>query len=452
MAFEEFIRDFIVESMETLARLAGGKAESGHLHLCAAHESGHVTIEITDDGNGIDVEKVRRKALEKKLITVEQSRSMSEEEVIRLIFTPGFSTTEKVTNLSGRGVGMDVVRTSLEKIGGTVDVTTRLGHGTTIKLKIPLTLAIIPALIVSSGSERYAIPQVNLCEAVHLTGKESERVEMIHETPVFRLRGRLLPLVDLSFELGLCQRRDFSAGGTSVNIVVLNVDGHEFGLIVDRIADTQEIVVKPINRLVKGRSCFAGATIMDDGRPALILDVLGVARRSRVLTAELDRRVFDATVVQPVDFERKETVLVFDLAEYGRMAMPLSQVGRLELFQHSRVEALGGRHVIQYREDVMPLISVSSLLGAGGRDVFSERPDGVLNVIVYNHRCHRVGLVVSEIVDIVEERIELKARSNRPGLQGTVVVRGKVTELLDPDRLLRDADIGIKFDDDGAAG
>jgi len=446
------VRNAIDHGIERPAtRLSGGKAESGHLRLCAAHESGHVTIEITDDGGGVDVEKVRRKALEKRLITAEQSRAMSEEEVIRLIFTPGFSTTDKVTHLSGRGVGMDVVRTSLEKIGGTVDVTTRLGRGTTIKLKIPLTLAIIPALIISSGRERYAIPQVNLREAVHLTGKESERVELIHDTPVFRLRGRLLPLVDLGYELGMAQKRDHSLPGTTVNIVVLNVDGREFGLIVDRIADTQEIVVKPINKLVKGRSCFAGATIMDDGRPALILDVLGVARRSRVLAADLDRGVFDASIERATATERRESVLVFDLAGYGRMAMPLSKVGRLELFQHSRIEAIGGRQVIQYREDVMPLVSVSSLLGSGGVDALSERADGVLNVIVYNHGRYRVGLVVSEIVDIVEDKIELKARSTRHGVQGTVVVRGKVTELLDPDALLCDANIGIRLEENPSA-
>jgi two-component system chemotaxis sensor kinase CheA len=411
----------------------------------AAHESGHVTIQVSDDGRGIDLEKVRKKAVERRLMSAEQAEALGEEELIRLIFTPAFSTADKVTNLSGRGFGMDVVRSTLEGVGGTVEVSTRVGQGTTVQLKIPLTLAIIPALIVSSGGERYAIPQVNLLEAVHLKGDDGDRVELIRKTPVYRLRGRLLPLADLGFELGRTGRRDYTNRQEPVNIVVLNVDGGEFGLVVDRISDTQEIVVKPISRLVKGNSCFAGATIMDDGKPALILDVPGLAKRSRVLAAELDEAIFRADTEREQAEGGREAVLLFHLAGYGRMAMSLSKVGRLELFNPTRVEWIGDRSVVQYRDQVMPLVPVGELLGIGNGDVLREPTGELLPVVVCQHKDRWVGLVVSDILDIVEERIRLEPGSRRAGLLGTAVLKGQVTELLDPEELFRQAGITFEF-------
>ncbi len=283
-------------------RKAAGKDPEGRLFLRAFHEGGQVNVEIADDGAGLDQERIRAKALQKGLITAEQASHMSDREMVNLVFLPGFSTAEKVTNVSGRGVGMDVVKTYIEKIGGTVDLQSTPGRGVMVRMKIPLTLAIIPALIVTSGGERYAIPQVNLLELVGLDREQARKgIETIHGAPVYRLRGRLLPLVHLKNELQTEEARktrndapgrDMEAvpskaamsGGGRVNIVVLEADGRHFGLVVDEINDTEEIVVKPLSKHLKGIPVYAGATIMGDGRVALILDVLGLAHRSRVLS------------------------------------------------------------------------------------------------------------------------------------------------------------------------
>jgi len=270
-------------------RQAAGKGPEGLLKLRAYHEGGQVNIEISDDGAGLDLKKVVEKALQKGLIGADQAARLSDREAANLIFLPGLSTAEKVTNVSGRGVGMDVVKTNIERIGGTVDVQSAAGKGTTVKVKIPLTLAIVPALIVTAGGQRFAIPQVSLLELVGLGGEEARaRVEMIHGVPVYRLRGNLLPLVQLKQALRIGERAApgsaFAASGPKcVNIVVLQADGEKFGLVVDEISDTEEIVVKPLGRHLKNVSLFAGATIMGDGKVVLILDVLGLAQRARVV-------------------------------------------------------------------------------------------------------------------------------------------------------------------------
>ena len=267
--------DHGIESPEK--RAENGKDEEGVLLLRAFHEGGQVNIEIVDDGGGIDPEKIKKKAIEKDVITPDQAERMGDQELVNLIFTPGFSTAEKVTNVSGRGVGMDVVRTNIEKIGGTVDIQSRLGKGTTIRAKIPLTLAIIPALIVTTGGGRYAIPKVNLLELVRLDGEEAKKsVEQIQGAPVYRLRGNLLPLVYLHKELQLKKNNEDEA----INIVVLHADDRQFGLVVEGISDTEEIVVKPLGEQLKGLVAFSGATIMGDGKLALILDVMGLVQKA----------------------------------------------------------------------------------------------------------------------------------------------------------------------------
>ena len=265
--------DHGIESPET--RVANGKDEEGTLLLRAFHEGGQVNIEIIDDGGGIDPEKIKSKALEKNVITQEQADRMGDRELVNLVFAPGFSTAAKVTNVSGRGVGMDVVRTNIEKIGGSVDIQSAPGKGTTLRVKIPLTLAIIPALIITTAGERYAIPQVNLLELVRLDGEEAKKsVELIQGVPVYRLRGNLLPLVSLNDELKVAKDVESDA----INIVVLHADERQFGLVVEGISDTEEIVVKPLGKQLKGISAFSGATIMGDGKLALILDVINCAR------------------------------------------------------------------------------------------------------------------------------------------------------------------------------
>jgi chemotaxis protein histidine kinase CheA len=572
--------DHGIETPET--RVAAKKPPQGRLFLRAFHEGGQVNIEISDDGAGIDLERLKQKSLEKGLVTPDQAARMSDRELLNLIFLPGFSTTEKVTNVSGRGVGMDVVKTNIEKIGGTVDIQTHSGRGTTLKIKIPLTLAIIPALIVTSGGDRYAIPQVSLLELVRLEGEQARKgIEMIHGAAVFRLRGHLLPLVHLKRELKgssddqahdgrqwqknssaetldfalvrnkhqqwFDRLRQFLDGKTAltveqagshkdcalgkwiystglkeygdipemqelekthtgfhalvknivtlkttghhaqaeqefgdvkptsadivellttvekkvlesenVNIVVLQADDRQFGLVVDEINDTEEIVVKPLGKQLKGISTFAGATIMGDGRVALILDVLGVAQRAAVVSEIRDRAVVEKNAETESRQDDGESLLLLRGPDNGRMAMPLSLVARLEEFNRNSVETAEGRHVVQYRGQILPLIHLSSTLPERreqSRSLESSEP-GVENekiqVVVYTDQGRSVGLVVDRILDIAHEKAKAHRRMGREGTLGSVVVQGRVTKLLDVKGIIQATDPNF-FTEPGAA-
>ncbi len=424
-----------------------------------------MNIEVTDDGAGVDVERVKRKALERGLITPQKAAHMSEREALELLFLPGFSTAQKVTKVSGRGVGMDVVKTNIEKIGGSVDIQSKPGTGTTIKVKIPLTLAIIPALMVTTCGDRYAIPQVSLLELVRLEGDQAEKsVEMIHGAPVYRLRGRLLPLVNLKHELKVegqtareqaeeelrraetqstevistLDRVEMEAISQSVvNIVVLQADTQQFGLVVDEINDTEEIVVKPLGKQLKGISTFAGATIMGDGRVALILDVLGLAQRANVVSEVHDRGVAEKAAEAESGHDDGESLLLLRGPDDGRIAMPLSLVARLEEFARTAVEKAEGQHVIQYRGQILPLIYLSRVLTEGRqepRDSDRSEPaaeDEKIQVVVYTDQGRSVGLVVDRILDISHETIKIQKHSGRRGTLGTMVIQGRVTEMLD---------------------
>lgn len=429
--------DHGVEAPEV--RIAHGKPAEGCLLMRAYHEGGQVNIEISDDGGGIDGERVKRKAVQRGLITPEQAARMSDHETLHLIFLPGFSTAEKITNVSGRGVGMDVVKTNIEKIGGTVDLQSQLGAGTTLKIKIPLTLAIIPALIVTSSQDRFAIPQVNLLELVRLEADQaSAQVEFIHGAPIYRLRGQLLPLVYLNRELKLTNV--IETGATPVNIVVVQADGHPFGLVVDEINDTEEIVVKPLGKQLKGiTTSFAGATIMGDGRVALILDVLGLAQRASVITGERDHPHAESLAHGRPVADGRQTLLLFEVGEAGRMAMPLSQVARLEEFPRSSVEYSGAQEVVRYRGQILPLIHVAHhVVCPGGAPADS---DGLMQVIVYSEQGRSVGLVVGRINDIVQETITAKRHAHAHGIFGSVVTHDRVTDLLDVKAVVRSADL-----------
>ena len=433
-------------------RLTRGKPAEGRLLLHAFHEGGKVIIEITDDGKGIDPQRVREKAIHAKLITPEQADRLSERELVNLVFLPGFSTADRVTHFSGRGVGMDVVRTNVEKIGGTVDIESRLGRGTTIKMKIPLTLAIIPALTVTVGGDRYAIPQVSLLELVRLEGEQAQRgIEQIHGAPVYRLRGSLLPLVYLSRQL---QVESVRPDDGVINIVVLQADDRQFGLVVDAIHDTEEIVVKPLQKQLKGISAFSGATIMGDGKVALILDVLGLAQKAHVISGARERALSEKAASVPEPAGDRQTVLLFVTRDGGRMAIPLSLVARLEEFPRSALERAGPQDVVQYRDEILPLIDVSRVLRRRRRDSVNGRAvarrkaarpreaadDETVQVVVYSGEGRHVGLVVGQILDIVEETLVSRSRSNRPGVLFTAVVQGRVTEFLDIKGIIRSAE------------
>ena len=426
--------DHGLESPE--GRREAGKHEEGLLSLRAFHEGGQVNIEITDDGAGINLGRVKSKAVEKGLLSPDQAARLSDREALNLIFLPGFSTAAKVTNLSGRGVGMDVVKTNIEKIGGSVDLTSEAGLGTTMKIKIPLTLAIIPALVVTSAGERFAIPQVSLLELVRLEREQAEKsIEYLYGAPVYRLRGQLLPLAFLKKELRL---GDAALSEEATNIVVLQADGRQFGLVVDEINDTEEIVVKPLGKHLKGITCFSGATIMGDGRVALILDVLGLAQHAHVVSETPDQTLDGKRKADEARDDR-QTLLIFDVGADTRMAIPLSMVARLEEIARSKVERSGGQEVVQYRGQLLPLVPVARYVPSG-EPTASRSDSETMQVIVYTEQGRSIGLVVGQISDIVQESLAVRRDSGRQGVLGSAVIQGRVTDLLDAPGVIRSFD------------
>ena len=431
------VRNAVDHGIEpAVEREAAGKPAEGVVEIRASHEGGQVTIVMRDDGRGIDLERVRAKAVERGLLTAAQAKRAPQRDVVDLIFQPGFSTAEQVTNLSGRGVGMDVVKTNIGRIGGSVEVTTKAGAGTTYTLKIPLTLAIIPALLVLADEQRYAIPQVNLVELVRAA---PEDIEAVHGAPVYRLRDRLLPLVFLARELGVRETET-----RSHHIVVLQADDRRFGLVVDGVTDSAEIVVKPVGTYLKGVDTFAGATILGDGSVGLILDVIGLARRAHVLTAAQERELRpheeDAETGPNAD---AVALLIFADHEGGRMAIPLELVTRLEEFPRTQLESSGPFPVVQYGEEILHLVDISRLMlerrHASRTDGLSAASEA-LPVIVYTHEGRRVGVVVGQILDVVHHGLVELEPGSRPGVAGTMIVEGRVTEVLDLPQILSDWD------------
>jgi len=427
-------------------RVKAGKEPAGRLILRAFHEGGQVNIEISDDGAGLNRERIRQKAIEKGMVTPEQAARLSEREIFNLIFLPGFSTAQKVTNVSGRGVGMDVVKTNVEKIGGVVDVQSTPGQGTTVRVKIPLTLAIIPALVVTCGGDRYAIPQVSLLELVRLEAERaSTAIEMVHGVPVYRLRGRLLPLVYLSRELHLAAAATpATPQDGAVNIVVLQADERQFGLVVDGINDTEEIVVKPLRKQLKTVKTFAGSSIMGDGKVALILDVLGLAQRASVVSETRERALAEKAAEAAGSSGEKQTFLLFAGQGDSRMAIPLSALARLEEFPVAQLEMSGKQWVTQYRGQILPLIRLNVVIEERrvrlrGLPSLPAADAGPIQVLVLNHEGRSFGLVVDRILDIVEDRAEVKSPATRPCVLYSAVIGERVTELLDIPAILMTA-------------
>jgi two-component system chemotaxis sensor kinase CheA len=437
------IRNAVDHGIESPAtRRERGKPEEGRLRMHAFHEEGKVIIEISDDGAGIDVQRVRDKAVNAKLISAVEAAAMSRQELLRLIFLPGLSTADRVTQFSGRGVGMDVVRTNIEKIGGTVEIDSSLGQGTTLRVKIPLTLAIMPALIVASGQERYAIPQVNLLELVRFESDQARGgVEWIHGAPVCRLRGVLLPLVFLDEQLGLAAARGEAERLSSVelNIVVVKADNRRFGLVVDAIRDTEEIVVKPLQKQLKGIPVFAGATIMGDGGVALVLDIVGLAQHSGVVSGAKGRSLAEDDNAAKSAPEEVESLLLFTPSSGGRMAIRLAEVARLEEFPRASLELLGTRQVVQYRGEILPLIDLSHELGRPAPIRREDELDRPVPVVVHSHGGGQVGLIVREILDIVSVPTKLLADSRQRGRPASAVIKERVTELVDIPTVLQGA-------------
>jgi two-component system chemotaxis sensor kinase CheA len=435
------VRNSVDHGIETPEqRVARGKRPEGHLKLRACHEGGQVLVEISDDGAGIDTARVKGKAIEKGLITAQQAGRMSEGELLNLVFLPGFSTAEKVTNLSGRGVGMDVVKTNIDRVNGTVDLQSKIGKGTVIKIKIPLTLAIVRAVIIQSRGKRFAIPQVNIQELVRLdSDRVKSEIESVHGAPVYRMRGRLLPLVYLSDELKLARKKDadLASQEDATNIVVLQANDHPFGLVVDEINDSEEIVVKPLSKQLRGLKVFAGATIMGDGKVALILDVVGLAQNASILSESRDKAMTEKNAeLTAIEEQRseKQTFLLFAGPDDSRMAVPLSSVARLEEFPAAEIEKSGGEWVIQYRGKILPLLRLDMILQerrTRRRHPKSEVSRAPIQALVCNDEGRTLGIIVERILDIVEDRAEIKSPSTREGIQFAVVINDRVTELID---------------------
>ncbi|WNV75577.1 chemotaxis protein CheW [Geodermatophilus sp. DSM 44513] len=405
------------------ARRAAGKPAEGVLTLRARHESGQVVVEVADDGAGIDPARIGAKGVERGLITHDALSRMSPQDLLQMIFLPGFSTAAAVTNVSGRGVGMDVVKTNIESIGGTIEVESVHGQGTVCRLRIPLTLAIVPALTVECAGDRYAIPQISLQELVSLDAeKAASAVEEVGGAPVYRLRGELLPLVRLTDVLGLTSDRHDG----HVVIAVLRSEGRRFGLVVDRVINTEEIVVKAVGGQLKAIGLYSGATVLGDGTVALILDVQALARRAlRTETTERQESRAAALRAAASDAERQRMLLAA-IGGARRVAIPLDTVTRLEQVRTESVERVGNREVVQYRGAILPIVRLDRHLGSYGE---SDRE--VLEVIVYSDHGRSVAIVVEEILDIVDGEAAVRSDIDDMGLLGSAVLGDKVTELLD---------------------
>ena len=415
-------------------RVAAGKQGKGHIWLSAYHEGGHIIIEIKDDGKGLNTARIREKAIEKGLMSFEEAQSAPTKQIHNLIFDAGFSTAAAVTAVSGRGVGMDVVRSNIEKIGGTIELSSEEGKGTRFLIKIPLTLAIVSALIVGVGDERFAIPQICVKELVRSNNKDN-RIEEIQGAHVLRLRNRLLPLLNLSKILQL-EKNQTDLGDNVICldsarqernrqpfIVVSQVGNYSFGMIVDQVFDMEEIVVKPIAPILRHVDIFSGNTILGDGHVIMILDPMGVAKAGGDVQGTNNN--YDEEEAKAADAKRQEltTMLIFKAGAGAPKAVPLSLVGRLEEFALDKIEDSDGQHVIQYRGELMPLLLCDT--------TYQMKESGTQPVLVFFDNDRAMGLMVDEIVDIVEENLNVHSGHGTPGILGSAIVTQKATDVLD---------------------
>ena len=414
-------------------RVTRGKPRAGRLSLRAFNESGRVTIEVSDDGGGIAFEKVREKAIARGLVSAADAESMPPDRVLQFIFEPGFSTAAQVTSVSGRGVGMDVVRTNIESIGGTVDLQSIPGAGTTVRVHVPLTLAIMPALVVRCGSERFAIPQSAVGELVPLARERGgPRIEGLADAPVMRVRGRLVPIVFLDQFLGI---REHTACRDDGTVVLVRVDDCEFGLVVDGMqsaaghlrcrdlldsASLSTIVVKPIGGLLAGLGLYSGATVLGDGGVVLILDLRGLLRIAKLPPAVREPEAARAPVAEIAD-----RYLVCGTFGGRRIAVPLADVVRLEKYRLDEVQAVGDRRVIRRGDIFTTLEDADCLLGAA-----TAPAAATMSVVVLNERCGGFGLAVGSIIDVLAAESRVLPASS-PGVAGILALGGIATEVID---------------------
>ena len=409
----------------TQERIDIGKPAAGTIKLSAFHEGGYIVIRIADNGRGLNTARIREKIVEKALATRGEIEGMTDQQVHRFIFAPGFSTAAAVTNLSGRGVGMDVVRTNIEQIGGQIDLNSVPGQGTTFTIKIPLTLAIVSALIVGAGKQKFAVPQTAVMELVRTGTNAEHRIEKIDQSMVLRLRNKLLPLVQLGPTLQLEAAKDEDPSF----VMVIQVGERRYGLVVNDVLDTEEIVVKPLATILRDVNLFSGATILGDGSVVLILDPNAMAERAGTLE-EKQTDETDETVIADAQGERC-AMLLFKAGQGAPKAVELEHITRLEHIESSQIEMMDGRAALQYRGKLMPILTVNGDMSSLLRHQNGE--EHIQPLLVFTGEGYAMALAVDEIIDVVEDRLLIELSPDRPGMRGTAVVAGKACEILDVD-------------------
>ncbi|UFS90257.1 hybrid sensor histidine kinase/response regulator [Bradyrhizobium daqingense] len=415
------VRNSADHGLETPAeRLASGKGEQGTIRLSAYHEGGHIIICIADNGRGLNTEKIKAKALSSGLVTEAELEKMSEAQIHKFIFAPGFSTAAAITSVSGRGVGMDVVRTNIDQIGGTIDIKSVAGEGSSVTIKIPLTLAIVSVLIVEAAGDRFAIPQLSVVELVRARANSEHRIERIKDTAVLRLRNKLLPLIHLKKLLKI----DDGAASDPENgfIVVTQVGSQTFGIVVDGVFHTEEIVVKPMSTKLRHIDMFSGNTILGDGAVIMIIDPNGIAKALGAAGSSAHDMGDENGAHHIGAGEQTTSLLVFRAGSSQPKAVPLGLVTRLEELPADKIEFSNGRYMVQYREQLMPLVAMEGVTIAS---------QGAQPILVFADDGRSMGLVVDEIIDIVEERLNIEVGGSSSGILGSAVIKGQATEVID---------------------
>jgi two-component system, chemotaxis family, sensor kinase CheA len=415
------VRNSADHGLETPAeRLAAGKPEQGTIRLSAYHEGGHIIICIADNGRGLSTERIKAKAVANGLVSEADLEKMTEAQIHKFIFAPGFSTAAAVTSVSGRGVGMDVVRTNIDQIGGTIEVKSVAGEGSSVTIKIPLTLAIVSALIVEAAGDRFAIPQLSVVELVRARANSEHRIERIKDTAVLRLRNKLLPLMHLKKLL----RIDDGSSSDPENgfIVVTQVGSQTFGIVVDGVFHTEEIVVKPMSTKLRHIDMFSGNTILGDGAVIMIIDPNGIAKALGAASAASHEIADENAAMRANAAEQLTSLLVFRAGSTQPKAVPLGLVTRLEEIATDKIELSNGRYMVQYRDQLMPLVQMAGV---------KVGTTGAQPILVFSDDGRSMGLVVDEIIDIVEERLHIEVAGHGEGILGSAVIKGQATEVID---------------------
>lgn len=442
-------------------RTAAGKDPCGKVCLKAFHQGGKINISISDDGAGISAAKLKQKAVSKGLMSEEKATELTDQEAINLIFHPGFSTAEQVSDVSGRGVGMDVVRTNILNLGGTVEVETELGSGSTVLIKLPLTLAIMPSLIVRVGRSSFAVPQTNINEIIRIMSDDvAERIKRVHDAEVLQLRGELMPIIRLSDALGVdsfYESKDGAEASTdrrhdladrregeeheehppredvarrecntsnALSVVIVESAGHRYGVVVDSVDDPQEIVVKPLGRHLRGIECLAGATVLGDGSIALILDVTGIASKCQLRVPSRDTDTGGA--VSTADDRESQSLLIFTNHPEEKFALPASFITRIERVTKDQIDSVGGQFILQYRGKSLPLITIEDHISAR-----APEPTDPVNVVVFSAAGRECGVIVPRLVDIRDVDAEVDAETlKEPGIIGSIVVENDAIRII----------------------